>query len=603
MAEDTSEQLYFDQLSDMLKAELWEGPVPEGLIPIEALPLDSELAPSWLQPPSPPPPVDRSRNLPDKRPAKKRRRNVEDEALKNYRLFMESYNSLYWQKIPDTWRQNRAWVQQMLATMNSVQQRLIQNLALPKISKQFGYIEGPTHFSIYNAADANNMYKTFYLFGENHKDLESAKGRCVKRLQASPDRVIAFADFISLMAKNTTQFLDIYMEVEKFSAEKNYRLYSNQNTWFKYSLFPALLNQFNVDPQVPLFATYTQFLHTSLPGTVDFATHTDSLVLLQLLQRFSDCFDPSKRGSNADQCALARFHYIDVRTVINTDNVNSFQFYLDIVLEFINIVSPNQFYDMYKPIYSQLHFMMYKPAAWSKLTYVKHFVFNVLRSFGVYSFMETLVAADDFRGITALDLYLSKDPKLDEKINKSTLSGFIKPFVANTLDEQHSPEDVRNQWTIAKLFEQQQDAAATENDFESLLNFEEKLKKEESDYEAFMSFCQFLYKYLFNLTAAVVDLYCLSRVFKKFSHDPLRPLEQPEYPSTYIIYSGDYHTQVYEKFIEYLIDIDMLAFTKPEYNDVTRYKGKKVMCVRLPNLDDIQDPNLIPVRTRTSVIV
>ena len=55
-----------------------------------------------------------------------------------------------------------------------------------------------------------------------------------------------------------------------------------------------------------------------------------------------------------------------------------------------------------------------------------------------------------------------------------------------------------------------------------------------------------------TLNTRTMDVYLLSRMFKKFSTKvaPFRggtPLEQPEQPHNVVIYAGEYHSRVYRK--------------------------------------------------------
>ena len=69
----------------------------------------------------------------------------------------------------------------------------------------------------------------------------------------------------------------------------------------------------------------------------------------------------------------------------------------------------------------------------------------------------------------------------------------------------------------------------------------------------------------FSIASFIMDIYCLSRVFKKFK---IKTDCQPEQTHNIIIYAGDAHSKIYSEFIVYLGNAPVYHNHNPNYSCV-----------------------------------
>ena len=94
---------------------------------------------------------------------------------------------------------------------------------------------------------------------------------------------------------------------------------------------------------------------------------------------------------------------------------------------------------------------------------------------------------------------------------------------------------------------------------------------------------------LIIINSNIVDIYTIARIFKSFDMTKglsLKKVFQPEIPHNIIIYTGDAHSWIFRKFLDYIgtTKISHTGNNLPErYNDYKLNQNKVDSCIDLTN--------------------
>ena len=479
--------------------------------------------------------------------------------------FKESYNGYYLQFLPShVWTNPMHWVQQY--DLNVVKNQLFENFLLRQVQPPVHeYIEGPYSLRVLKGKDALNNVKQFYIFGEAHESLLVSQGAC-KQWNAPHEKTTPFSEFLKTLATTTPQFLDIYLEMPPFL--NNTLLLGKA---YYTAVIPCLLRLFTESKSKSKMQRAFQAPHKlcsqSMLEAAPIAATTNNEVLLDVALQFSNCVDISHQLLSDPTCLLSRFHLIDIRfqsnhhlAQDNSDAVLSLTFIWRVLLCFATPQHQNTGYDSVLLLDDVLH---YKPVTMSTTRFVHSFVKSMLESF---PFFMAIVEQEnnDSDGVYMLEQVEKHSPLLSKELRSvaPVLRKHILDFVGHTI-------------TGVSAFHLWHTFLECEHNYSKLLQV-----------------IQDLSEVLFQLKARVLDCYCLSQVFRKFTATHEQPM-QPVLPSTYIIYAGNYHSTIYYDFLLHIQKVGEFELTQPPYVTVNSVEqggaprfgetsGVSTPCVHLP---------------------
>ena len=466
-------------------------------------------------------------------------------------LFVKTYSAYHIRTFTQAQKESlkqRLWHNQVLVT-------LITNLDKPKLYA-VNYLEGPVSFKLFQF---NN--KTVYLFGEYHKNTIQD---CYRDIKPSPPYIpygtsirnvapgydtLRLNEFIELLSFDTPSFFDFYLET---GTDDFYKIHQttdfNTTRMFIYIFYGLTIGQHIIQD--------TQFIDYINGGNIlselnriayDFSVR-NSLALpvstgiiydqqliddlqsyyisnrnislynivtlpfemFQTRDKFRSCFQPNTRKNvRNDDCRLGRFHHVDARTIL-PDNRN--------VLEPLQIILIIQT--------SNLHNLLGYPYTWILL----------LERIGIIPFLQKIL--DTSTGTPEENLFnhiIDMYPLVNKEWNGSYYKQEIKDFFKSKLKDIDISQ-VSGIHTLINLDAVLNDALRMFNDVNATTtNASIYISTRANILDAFFIACSF-----------IMDIYCLSRVFKKFK---IKTDCQPEQTNNIIIYAGDAHISIYSEFI------------------------------------------------------
>jgi hypothetical protein len=505
---------------------------------------------------------------------KKTKMRIDADVQRVLNKFKETYNGLYLKAIIPFVASIISLKEEpfFFTQFNRVQKKLFLNFMedlddnSSRLYKMYTYIEGPHYLSHFKTKDQNNDFRTFYIFGEKHEQRFKSVGKC-SELNPSAS-ASSFLQYLAMLTYETFQFLDVYIEVFSFTEDTFGMftdIYWNDITGWEYNLFQSFFATFTSSPTLMSILYHFYNGMNPLPPPTEFDTnfHFPNEILGDIQDTFSVCFDPSNRLLKREICDLARFHFIDIRNQMVLDStswllkVHLFRCFLhksyvspilktpddiSLVASFMNSLVAGLHLTWFFNEFERVDFSSTKLLSHcSDLIFVLHKQLNKAR-------------LHPFRTKVEVDEERSAHPAMRQ---------VIIDFVGNELDQQFPPSQVVQTWTS---FKTAQSVAST---MDELYDIFEKLSN-----------------YLLYFFARVMDCYCLSRVFRKFSHKPEQILQQPLTPSTYIIYAGKQHSELYHKFILHLISNQTLTLVGPVWFEWNQHDKNDISttidCVHLP---------------------
>ena len=467
-------------------------------------------------------------------------------------IFTNTYNGFYLYALPDVEETFRH--RPLLLNNNPVLKRLVQNfIALqtaPPTYKALQYIEGPCSVRVVKGHDTHGNTKQFYIFGEVHGGLKKRNGQCRSKLMGSNTGVVTtIENYIKTLVSHTPKFLDIFVEVHKFSFDKTYFNRLEKQSRYTVSLLTSLVQQYNQTGDD--MHALQQVINNQENKAVESAfsstsSYKGSSILERLFREFYNCFEPSLRETD-ETCQLARFHFIDIRQSTNVkqssvDKPGDSIYYLNLLYRLLLCFKPSHKNEYIKCKFRLKHVLALKPEGVSDFIFLHDFITALFKLFGVFDLLQYLVVTDCNFVALFEELELRSPMLLKElKVPHESIKHEILQFIHNQLSEKISKDDFKKTWRSFTSAHERQNVGEL------------------------ITLVLSLNKYMLEILAYAVDAYCLARVFRTFAHKPGKELLQPLVPSTYIIYAGNFHSQNYFYFLHHLENVGMFEVTEPVY--------------------------------------
>ena len=396
--------------------------------------------------------------------------------------------------------------------INPIRKKLIENMNGRK-DYIVENIEGPISFSFYKIKH-NGIIKKFYIYGENHID---TTGHCESKNN------IDFSEYMKLVSQQTDKFIDFYYETGKPNFDDFYDSRHQYHEYYNYLILSVnnFLNLVDLNKHL-INNNILEQIHNSFynrlkkTGNQNSELNITSKIIKKLFSEFTICTKPETR--NIPKCSLMRSHYIDIRHLMKPH-------YNDSMLKYISI-------------YNYILHMNYK----NKI--------KLLKYFGADTFFKTIgkfnlqIDQNTYPQII-LDFYLEKIPKLSEKLDKSYYKQEIYDFSKKKIFKILLQIIAFGPFTTLKDFFKNTYKLIKNN------NLNDINKKNYID--------SYLRQFFIQLGAILVDMYCLSRIFKNFKSNGKSPSE----PNTIIIYTGNSHSETYRNFLNFICtNINLLSTFK-----------------------------------------
>ena len=474
-------------------------------------------------------------------------------------LFIKTYSAYHIRNFTPAQKESlkqRLWHNQVLIT-------LIKNLDKPKLYA-VNYLEGPISFKLFQF---NN--KTVYLFGEIHKN---TRDQCIldgkppppfSIKNDSPTDTIRLNQFIELLSYDTPSFFDFYIETgtEDFYKiiSSNPKIEINTTSIFLY-IFYLLYDNTKIYDEI-YFDNYSHGFHiitemnriaqdfinrNNIFGPVSTGIIPDQKLLDDIYSyymsnkniysheistadfemyetkyKFSNCFHPDIR-KNRIECKLGRFHNVDPRRILPSNILEPLQ--MIVTLFTTNVIKV-------EPSFS-------KGYGW----------FFLLQKSGFEAFLQKILDAstgtsDENMFNYILDMY----PIVKKEWERSYYKQEIKDFFKNKIKNPFGGPSNLDTWANYFLYMFGDPNATTSN---------------------LVVYKPYMYDILwvfFTISTYIMDIYCLSRVFKKFK---IKTDCQPEETYNIIIYAGNLHSILYSDFIISLGNIPIYQTNNPNYSCV-----------------------------------
>ena len=475
-------------------------------------------------------------------------------------LFIKTYSAYHIRNFTPAQKESlkqRLWYNQVLVT-------LIKNLDKAKLYA-VNYLEGPITFTLFQF---NN--KTVYLFGEKHKNTH---GQCfldgkpfappyggsikIKIQDASPTDTLRLNQFIELLSYDTPSFFDFYIETD---TDDFYKIYATSefNTSLIFTYIFYLLYDYTQLFTETSFVNYSDGVNilTEINRIAqDFVNRNNILGLVstgiipdqQLIDdiysyymshrniyshnlkmkdfemydtraKFSSCFQADIRKDSAE-CRLGRFHHVDARNVLTSPILEPLQMFMIILTN-----------DSVNPLLGNGY-------GW----------FFLLKQTGIEAFLQRIL--DGSTGTSEENMFnyiLDMYPLVKKEWKRSYYKTRIKKFIKSKIKKINSPSSLDRflRYSLSMFRDSNAttiNAVVYQNHMNNMIN-------------AF-----------FHIAAFIMDIYCLSRVFKKFK---IKTDCQPEQTHNIIIYAGDTHSKIYSEFIVYLGNAPVYYNHNPNYSCV-----------------------------------
>lgn len=293
------------------------------------------------------------------------------------RIFKDTYNALYVREFTDD-KLNKL----KLHLNNPVYEKLINNLKLPHTYK-VDYIEGPISLVKFKMEERGKPKKSFYIFGEEHKD---TRGSC-------KTSYIEFDEYLYRLSQESPAFFDVYIESPMVKTKREF-LTPNAG------IINSVMKLMYQNERVGFKSTYDREKTKLFLGSY--------YMFNKLEQRFKTCSQPETR--NVPECDIMRIHNIDIRITWDLNNFNP-----DLGLLLIEILIPDRSIPL-----------LYKNSTPKQ-------IMNVLRraSKGNTLILDTLnmMKTGNLMKVLKMNTRLDHERKLSyEKVN-------IKNFIKNKLDQ------------------------------------------------------------------------------------------------------------------------------------------------------------------------
>ena len=369
---------------------------------------------------------------------------------------------------------------------NPILQKLIDNLS---ISNTYQYIEGPKWVKKFVLEDTDEdgdfYYRAICLFGEKHGN---STEHCKK---SGFEDSIPFVEYLKRLSRETRSFVDVYIELPMFikkpeGKEVEPSYYNIQGGVEKTSGYLSrIFDKLAEDSSISFDSALKQEISD------EFKYESTSETINDVVNEFKECLQPSTRG--AEKCQLLRMHNIDVRSFwvpyIDTDDL-SYSFRL------IYGIIGNNFSDIEKCI-------------------------ELFNRTGAHLLLYTL--SRRFRAKELYDIFYS-NTSIQKELERTDIQNYIETFIKSEIENLEDDFDFDDISMICRIINKRKDCI-TKNDLALLFGF------------------------CVQISALIVDTYCISRMFKK--HD-VKDNFQPRQSINMIVYAGQQHSERYGRFFTWL---------------------------------------------------
>ena len=429
-------------------------------------------------------------------------------------IFKKTYSSVYLEGIPEEKKQ------ELKQTLNPVLQRIMSNLESPK-TYMTEFIEGPVSFYKYKLDLEGKNTKTFYLFGEYHRETTDHCAPYSKQIS------IDFMEYIRRLSFETPSFIDLYAELPMLRSSKpsdktNLKHYDRSGK-FTLSAVPTVIKKMLNDENIDF---HTEF---RIESSIDENLSMTSQILQSISNDFLTCIQPSTRGGRRKKaqvpegeskedinCQLMRIHNVDVRSSFLTEDMNN-TFYLHVMTYILGL--PNENVDLN-----------------TKISLLRRLGYPLLKV------LAKMACADKFDVNNFLKIATSNQ-NVKKEIGKTYMARSImmhmRILFQQIVDLFPGGESIiRN--LIIKLL-----------DDSCLINIDET--------QLYM-----LHLFSMRINILTMDIYCLCRIFK--TYEVSEGSFQPEENNHIIIYAGQLHIENYRSFLKYIGGVETFIYRKIDSN-------------------------------------
>lgn len=428
-------------------------------------------------------------------------------------MFKKQYSAVYLKTVSEEKKR------ELRPNLNPVLGRLMDNLERSK-TYMADFIEGPISLYKYRLNSRDKPIKTFYLFGEFHRDTTSACYPYSKLL------TIDFMEYIRRLSSETLCFTDIYVELPMLRKSKpvdksdlhHYDRYGRHTTTALYKVLYKMVSDENIDFHSEL----------NIERTQNEDIITSSHIIESISSDFNKCIQPSTRDDIS--CQLMRIHNIDIRTSFLTEEELSDDLYLVIVRMIL------------------------------EMTVDLEYKINLMRRIGypILKVLSKLICSGRFDISNFIAIALSNKSVLKEVRKRPYMYHEIMAYIRNRYQE------------ILNSFQGGEQVIQ-----ETILLLLNDCNKMDYIAEKFSD----LQKFLLNITGLPVDIYCLMRIFKKHN---IQGSFQPEESINIIIYAGEWHIQNYVSFLKSVGAVEIYRYRDIDITSSNYYRSCVKMTPVLP---------------------
>jgi hypothetical protein len=390
---------------------------------------------------------------------------------------------------------------------NEVLKKLIQNHYKDTMPISFE-LSGPCSLSLHKS----NIYnKTIYIFGELHGNENSCTKKC------NDDKILYKNQCVSTTSKKGKNLLKQGHKIYKEYSIENYlgQLFNNTSVFIDFFLEISKTPILSDDPASYLVKIQNKFIDCWTGSSYNLIPEPEE----------NDNLFTAKKSPlgvlNSDVCKLTRMHYIDVRRDINLYDTWNSSNDLGILVDILNRLSNSLYHDIN---------MIFKENRYSYITKTRFL--NILRK---------LSGSKKVYKEYIFDIFKNKIVK--KELKKSIIKKKIDTFFSKKISILSS--NYRKQIKNVCI--------------DLIYIIENKLPSSYSN--LYSDYFDVVNNYLILLEALIMDVYTISRIFKRF--DIKSGILQPSEVSNIIIYTGEAHSDIYREFLVY-IGFDTINYIQNE---------------------------------------
>lgn len=490
-----------------------------------------------------------------------------DEIQYKIETFKKTYNSNHLRGLDDS------KIQEVKnSTDNSVLKKLIDNLAIDPLSYTPYYVQGPFFCYRYTmksplALEGEGDLKSFYLFGEQHQD---HTGHC-----KYPGESLPITEYIKKLSQFSPSFFDLFLETS-FIGKNSEGKYLESVTSFT-KIYETLDQHDSNEDFLTRYKANERLI-------VEEGKKRDSSITL-IKNNFLNCLQPETRDD--PDCKLMRIHNLDIRSPFGITEITD-SFYFDVLNKIIawsHILNENKFQGfriIFKVLnWTRAFYILIKLLNGNELSFDRYMeILKTDRLFCKQLYKRTYLKdmLIEFARVKFNDCVNQANSKLGKF--KSSLPTLFVKIIKNC----NSPADSATESKVANEDDVETECQSKIID-ESYVLEQSRRRKEFGKKDFFPRFENFninemfiLSEFLEQLAVLQTDIYCLSRIFKKYIPKEGTNPEMPDESRNIIVYAGAEHTRNYIEFL------NMYAEREPRCNLVKTFDFESISkkgCVRI----------------------